>query len=83
MKTNLKTLTNNVLLKVFLAILTIFRVRKCFSQSTVGTISGKAILKDGNSLQGAKVKISELNKTTITDSEGFYQLKIFLSEPIW
>ncbi|MBB4804620.1 iron complex outermembrane receptor protein [Flavobacterium nitrogenifigens] len=76
MKTNLKTLTNNVLLKVFLAILTIFLgSESAFSQSTVGTISGKAILKDGNSLQGAKVKISELNKTTITDSEGFYQLK--------
>lgn len=76
MKTIFKTLKNNVLSQVFLAFLILFICSEtAFSQSTVGTISGKAILKDGNPLQGAKVKISELNKTTTTDSEGFYQLR--------
>lgn len=76
MKTILKILKNNVLSQVFLAFLITFMASEtAFSQSTVGTISGKAILKDGNSLQGATVKISELNKTATTDSEGFYQLK--------
>ncbi|MNS44556.1 Ferrichrome-iron receptor precursor [compost metagenome] len=46
-----------------------------FSQTAVGTISGKAVVKDGNYLQGGTVKISELNKTTTTDSDGAYQLK--------
>lgn len=76
MKTTFKTLKNNVLTKVFLAFLTIFFCSEtAFSQSTLGTISGKAILKDGNPLQGATVKISELNKTTTTDSDGTYLLK--------
>lgn len=76
MKTIFKTLKNNVLYQVFLAFLILFICSEtAFSQSTVGSISGKVILKDGNSLQGAKVKISELNKTTTTDSEGFYQLR--------
>jgi len=76
MKTIFKTLKNNVLYQVFLAFLILFICSEtAFSQSTLGSISGKAILKDGNPLQGAKVKISELNKTTTTDSEGFYQLK--------
>lgn len=76
MKTIFKTLKNNVLTQVFLTFLIVFICSEtAFSQSNMGTISGKAILKDGNSLQGAKVKISELNKTTTTDSEGFYQLK--------
>lgn len=76
MKTIFKTLKNNVLSQVFLAFLILFICSEtAFSQSTVGTISGKVILKDGNPLQGTKVKISELNKTTTTDSEGFYQLR--------
>ena len=76
MKTTFKTLKNNVLTKVFLAFLIVFLCSEtAFSQSTLGTISGKAILKDGNPLQGATVKISELNKTTTTDSDGTYLLK--------
>ena len=76
MKTTFKTLKNNVLTKVFLAFLILFLCSEtAFSQSTLGTISGKAILKDGNPLQGATVKISELNKTTTTDSDGTYLLK--------
>lgn len=76
MKTTFKTLKNNVLTKVFIAFLIVFLCSEtAFSQSTTGTISGKAILKDGNPLQGAAVKISELNKTTTTDSDGTYQLK--------
>ncbi|KOP37419.1 TonB-dependent siderophore receptor [Flavobacterium sp. WLB] len=76
MKTTSKTLKNNVLTKVFLAFLIVFFCSEAaFSQSALGTISGKAILKDGNPLQGAVVKISELNKTTTTDSDGTYLLK--------
>ena len=76
MKTIFKTLKNNVVCQVFVAFLILFSCSEtAFSQSTVGTISGKAVLKDGNSLQGATVKISELNKTTTTDSDGTYQLK--------
>lgn len=76
MKTIFKTLKNNVLSQVFVAFLMLFSCSEtAFSQSTVGTISGKAVLKDGNFLQGATVKISELNKTTTTDSDGTYQLK--------
>lgn len=76
MKTTSKTLKNNVLTKVFLAFLIVFFCSEAaFSQSALGTISGKAILKDGNPLQGAAVKISELNKTTTTDSDGTYLLK--------
>lgn len=76
MKTNFKTLSNNILLHVFLAFLAIFiGSETAFSQSTMGTISGHAILKDGNYLQGATIKISELNKTTTTDSDGSYQLR--------
>ncbi|WP_343586501.1 TonB-dependent receptor [Flavobacterium sp.] len=76
MKTIFKTLKNSVLCQVFTAFLILFSCSEtAFSQSTVGSISGKALLKDGNSLQGATVKISELNKTTTTDSDGTYQLK--------
>ncbi|GAA3738823.1 TonB-dependent receptor [Flavobacterium ginsengisoli] len=76
MKTIFKTLKNNVLSQVFTAFLILFSCSEtAFSQSTVGSISGKALLKDGNYLQGATVKISELNKTTTTDSDGTYQLK--------
>jgi iron complex outermembrane recepter protein len=76
MKTILKTLKDNVLCQVFVAFLIIFMCsEKTFSQSAVGIISGKAVVKDGNYLQGATVKISELNKTTTTDSDGTYQLK--------
>lgn len=76
MKTIFKTLNDKVLCQVFAAFLIIFLCsEQAFSQSTVGTISGKAIVKDGNYLQGATVKISELNKTTTTDSDGAYQLK--------
>lgn len=76
MKTIFKTLKNNILSKVFLAFLIIiFCSGSAFSQSGLGTISGKVILKDGNPLQGGTVKISELNKTTTTDSDGVYQLK--------
>ena len=76
MKTIFKTLKNNVLCQVFTAFLILFFCSEtAFSQSTVGTIFGKAVLKDGNSLQGATVKISELNKTTTTNSDGTYQLK--------
>ncbi|WP_433831048.1 TonB-dependent siderophore receptor [Flavobacterium anhuiense] len=76
MKTIFKTLKNNVVCQVFAAFLILFLCSEtAFCQSTVGTIFGKAVLKDGNSLQGATVKISELNKTTTTDSDGTYQLK--------
>lgn len=76
MKAIFKTLKNNILYQVFTAFLILFSCSEtAFSQSTVGSISGKAVLKDGNSLQGATVKISELNKTTTTDSDGTYQLK--------
>ncbi|KAF2336698.1 TonB-dependent receptor [Flavobacterium nitrogenifigens] len=76
MKTIFKTLKNNILCRVFTAFLILFLCSEtAFSQSTVGTISGKAVVKDGNYLQGATVKISELNKTTVTDSDGTYQLK--------
>ncbi|URM35990.1 TonB-dependent receptor [Flavobacterium anhuiense] len=76
MKTFFKTLKDNILCQVFVAFLIIFiGSEKAFSQSTVGTISGKAVVKDGNYLQGATVKISELNKTTTTDSDGIYQFK--------
>jgi len=76
MKTIFKTLNDKYLCQVFIAFLTIFLCsEQAFSQSTVGTISGKAIVKDGNYLQGATVKISELNKTITTDSDGTYQLK--------
>ncbi len=76
MKTIFKTLKNNVLCQVFTAFLILFFYSEtAFSQSTVGSISGKALVKDGNYLQGATVKISELNKTTTTDSDGTYQLK--------
>ncbi|RZJ50710.1 MAG: TonB-dependent receptor [Flavobacterium sp.] len=76
MKTIIKTLKNNVLVKVFLAFLIlILGSEKAFSQSTTGTISGKVVLKDGNSVQGATVKITELNKKTTTDSDGSYELK--------
>ncbi|MFD1605577.1 TonB-dependent siderophore receptor [Flavobacterium artemisiae] len=76
MKTIFKTLESNVLSKVLVLFLTLFFCSEtAFSQSTLGTISGHAIVKDGNYLQGATVKISELNKTTTTDSEGAYQLK--------
>ncbi|WP_294961654.1 TonB-dependent receptor [uncultured Flavobacterium sp.] len=76
MKTIFKTLKNNVLCQVFTAFLILLAGSEtAFSQSTVGTISGKAIVKDGNYLQGATVKISELNKTATTDSDGTYQLK--------
>lgn len=76
MKTIFKTLNNNILCQVFTAFLILFLCsEQVFSQSTVGTISGKAVIKDGNYLQGATVKISELNKTTTTDSDGAYQLK--------
>ncbi|MEN0008663.1 TonB-dependent receptor [Flavobacterium nitrogenifigens] len=76
MKTIFKTLKNNILCRVFTAFLILFLCSEtAFSQSTVGTISGKAVVKDGNYLQGATVKISELNKSTVTDSDGTYQLK--------
>ncbi|WP_338839532.1 TonB-dependent receptor [Flavobacterium ginsenosidimutans] len=76
METIFKTLKNNVLCQVFTAFLILFFCSEtAFSQSTVGSISGKALVKDGNYLQGATVKISELNKTTTTDSDGTYQLK--------
>ncbi|TDW51794.1 iron complex outermembrane receptor protein [Flavobacterium sp. 270] len=76
MKTIIKTLKNNSLRKVFLTCLTIFFCSgTAFSQSNLGTISGKVILKDGNSVQGVKIKIAELNKTTTTDSDGSYELK--------
>ncbi|MEN2489581.1 TonB-dependent siderophore receptor [Flavobacterium sp. B11] len=76
MKTIFKTLKDKYLCQVFIAFLIIFLCsEQAFSQSTVGTISGKAIVKDGNYLQDATVKISELNKTTTTDSDGTYQLK--------
>ncbi|MET3026503.1 TonB-dependent receptor [Flavobacterium sp. UW10123] len=76
MKTIFKTLKNNALCQVFIAFLILFLCSEtAFSQSTVGAISGKAVVKDGNYLQGATVKISELNKTTTTDSDGTYQLK--------
>lgn len=76
MKTIFKTLKNNVLSQVLLLFLTLFLCSEtAFSQSTLGTISGHAVVKDGNYLQGATVKISELNKTTTTDSDGAYQLK--------
>ncbi|WP_281632794.1 TonB-dependent receptor [Flavobacterium luteolum] len=76
MKTIFKTLNDKYLCQVFIAFLIIFLCsEQAFSQSTVGTISGKAIVKDGNYLQGATVKISELNKTATTDSDGTYQLK--------
>lgn len=76
MKTIIKTLKNNVLTKVFLVFLALFLCSEtAFSQSNLGTITGKVILKDGNSVQGARVKISELNKITTTDSDGKYELK--------
>ncbi|MCC9070390.1 TonB-dependent receptor [Flavobacterium sp. F-65] len=76
MKTITKTLKNNVLAKVFLVFLALFLCSEtAFSQSHLGTITGKVILKDGNSVQGARVKISELNKITTTDSDGKYELK--------
>ncbi|MEO8534142.1 MAG: TonB-dependent siderophore receptor [Flavobacterium sp.] len=76
MKIIIKAFKDNVLSKVFLVFLTVFFCSvTAFSQSGLGTISGKAILKDGNSVQGARVKISELNKTTTTDSDGSYELK--------
>lgn len=76
MKTIFKTLNNNVLCQVFIAFLILLiSSETAFSQTAVGTISGKAVVKDGNYLQGGTVKISELNKTTTTDSDGAYQLK--------
>ncbi|MDQ6530841.1 TonB-dependent receptor [Flavobacterium sp. LHD-85] len=76
MKTIFKTLKDNILCQVFTAFLILFLCSEtAFSQSTVGTISGKAVVKDGNYLQGATVRISELNKSTVTDSDGTYQLK--------
>lgn len=53
----------------------LFIPKSIFPQVVTGTISGKVALKDGNSLQGATVKIKELNKTTPTDYLGHYQLK--------
>ncbi|MNQ45859.1 Ferrichrome-iron receptor precursor [compost metagenome] len=76
MKTIFKTLNNNILCQVFTAFLILLiSSETAFSQTAVGTISGKAVVKDGNYLQGGTVKISELNKTTTTDSDGAYQLK--------
>ncbi|MCV2487560.1 TonB-dependent receptor [Flavobacterium sp. SH_e] len=76
MKTIFKTLKDNILCQVFTAFLILFFCSgTAFSQSTLGSISGKALVKDGNYLQGATVKISELNKNTTTDSDGTYQLK--------
>lgn len=76
MKINAKTLLNNVLTKVLGPILILLLCPvTVFSQSNSGTISGKVLVKEGNSVQGSKVKIAELNKTAITDAAGRYELK--------
>ncbi|MEO6176405.1 MAG: TonB-dependent siderophore receptor [Flavobacterium circumlabens] len=76
MKINSNTLINTVLAKIVLSILLLlFGSFTAFSQSNTGTISGKVNVKDGNSVQGSKVKIGELNKTAITDADGSYELK--------
>lgn len=76
MKITFKAFKNNTLLKLLLAFFAVFFCSEtAFSQSNTGTISGKALLKDGNSVQGATVKITDLNKKATTDSDGSYELK--------
>ncbi|MRX41345.1 TonB-dependent siderophore receptor [Flavobacterium sp. LC2016-23] len=76
MKIITNALLNNVLAKIFAVLLLLLLCPlTAFSQSNSGTISGKVLVKDGNSVQGSKVKIAELNKTTVTDADGTYELK--------
>lgn len=76
MKINTNALLNNVLAKISgMLLLLLLGPLAAFSQSNGGTISGKVLVKDGNSVQGSKVKIAELNKTAITEADGSYELK--------
>jgi iron complex outermembrane receptor protein len=46
-----------------------------YSQNAEGTIKGKVVDKDKDAIEGVNVYLPELNKGTITDSNGFFILE--------
>lgn len=56
-------------------IIAICLMASAFAQAQTGQISGAVITNDGNAGQGVVVKLSETNKSAVTNSAGNYEFK--------